>query len=97
MARKKRSRPEPAAVGAAAFEPTRAAVPAAAAGVPAEVAGSSTVLLLALMRFLAPALGVPREEMLQDTLKSIVVSFASLIARLPAATSMERAAAQARE
>jgi len=32
--------------------------------------------------FLAPALGVPHEEMLQDTLKSIVVSFAALGAAL---------------
>jgi hypothetical protein len=31
-----------------------------------------------MMMFLAPALGVPHEEMLQDTLKSIVVSFAAL-------------------
>lgn len=33
---------------------------------------------LALMMFVAPALGVPHEEMLQDTLKSIVVSFGVL-------------------
>ena len=39
-----------------------------------------TVALLALAVFLAPALGVPTEEMLQDTLKSIVVSFAALAA-----------------
>ena len=38
--------------------------------------------LLALMMFLAPALGVPHEEMLQDTLKSIVVSFCALGAAL---------------
>lgn len=36
--------------------------------------------LLALMMFLAPGLGFPGEEMLQDTLKSIVVSFFALIA-----------------
>jgi O-antigen ligase len=42
--------------------------------------GDLTVPLLALMMFLAPALGVPNEEMLQDTLKSIVVSFAVLVA-----------------
>lgn len=34
------------------------------------------------MMFLAPALGVPNEEMLQDTLKSIIVSFAALGAAL---------------
>lgn len=44
--------------------------------------GDWTVALLALMMFLAPALGVPNEEMLQDTLKSIVVSFAALVAAL---------------
>lgn len=46
------------------------------------VRGDWTVLLLALMMFLSPALGVPNEEMLQDTLKSIVVSFAALSAGL---------------
>lgn len=50
---------------------------------PAEVAkGDWTVLILSLMMFFAPALGVPNEEMLQDTLKSIVVSFATLMALL---------------
>lgn len=39
-------------------------------------------MLLALALFLAPALGVPNESMLQDTLKSIVVSFAALGAGL---------------
>ncbi len=38
--------------------------------------------IFALMMFLAPAIGVPYEEMLQDTLKSIVVSFAALGAGL---------------
>jgi O-antigen ligase len=38
------------------------------------------VMVLALMMFLAPALGVPNEETLQDTLKSIVVSFGALLA-----------------
>lgn len=46
------------------------------------VRGDATVPLLALMMLLAPALGVPHEEMLQDTLKSIVVSFLALIAAL---------------
>ena len=50
---------------------------------PAEVVrGDWTVPILALMMFFAPALGVPHEEMLQDTLKSIVVSFAALGAAL---------------
>ena len=38
--------------------------------------------MLALMMFLAPALGVPAELMLQDTLKSIVVAFGALVAAL---------------
>ena len=45
-------------------------------------AGGSSVAVLALMMFLAPAMGVPHEEMLQDTLKSIIVSFAALLAAL---------------
>jgi len=36
--------------------------------------------LLSLTMFLAPALGVTHEEMLQDTLKSIIVSFGALAA-----------------
>lgn len=44
--------------------------------------GDWTAIVLALGVFLAPALGVPHEEMLQDTLKSIVVSFAALLAAL---------------
>ena len=44
--------------------------------------GDWTLAILALMMFLAPALGVPNEELLQDTLKSIVVSFAALVAAL---------------
>jgi O-antigen ligase len=49
---------------------------------PAEIAGNGTAAILAVMMFLAPALGVPHEEMLQDTLKSILVSFAALAAAL---------------
>ena len=50
---------------------------------PAEVErGDWTVLILALMIFLAPAVGVPNEFMLQDTLKSIVASFAAVGAGL---------------
>ena len=45
---------------------------------PLEAEGAATVAIFALMMLLAPALGVPSEEMLQDTLKSIVVSFATL-------------------
>lgn len=46
-------------------------------------AGDAAVAaLLALAAGLAPALGVPHEEMLQDTFKSIVVSFGALLAAL---------------
>lgn len=87
MARKRRP-PAAAPREAAAVAQARVAVapnaPAASTtpsgGLPAEAAGAATVPLLALMMFLAPALGVPHEEMLQDTLKSIVVSFAALTA-----------------
>jgi O-antigen ligase len=52
-----------------------------ATALPQEVrTGDWTVLLLAMMMFFAPALGVPHEEMLQDTLKSAVVSFFALAA-----------------
>lgn len=37
-----------------------------------------TVLLLALIMFMAPALGVPSEEVLQDTLKSAIISLGAL-------------------
>jgi len=57
--------------------------PAGPLSLPAEaVKGDWTVAILALMMLLAPALGVPNEEMIQDTLKSIVVSFAALGAAL---------------
>ena len=50
---------------------------------PVEVEGGDwTVVIFALMIFLAPAMGVPNEEMLQDTLKSIVVSFGTVFAGL---------------
>ena len=56
---------------------------AAAAQIPPEVErGDWTVVILAIMMFLAPAIGVPNELMLQDTLKSIVVSFAAVTAGL---------------
>lgn len=62
----------------------RASAPvAAAAAIPQEVVrGDWTVVVLALMMFFAPTVGVPNELMLQDTLKSIVVSFAAVIAGL---------------
>ncbi len=44
--------------------------------------GDRTVAILALMMFLAPAVGAPYQELLQDTLKSIVVSLAALTATL---------------
>ncbi len=44
--------------------------------------GDWTVIILALMMFLTPAIGVPNELMLQDTLKSIVVAFATVSAGL---------------
>jgi O-antigen ligase len=94
MAKKKRN-PPPAAGATpaprsepvtAAASPARAAAataPAARLPLPDEVTlGDWTVAILALMMFLAPALGVPHELMLQDTLKSIVVSFAALAAAL---------------
>ncbi len=50
---------------------------------PVEVARSDwSVAIFACMMFLAPAMGVPNEEMLQDTLKSIIVSFAAIGAAL---------------
>ncbi len=44
--------------------------------------GDWTAIILALMLFFTPALGVPHEMMLQDTLKSIIVAFMSLGAAL---------------
>ncbi len=55
----------------------------AAVSLPVEVErGDWTVVILALMMFLAPSVGVPNEYMLQDTLKSIVVSFMGVSAAL---------------
>ena len=83
MARKKRSTNQAAPAATVTPQPSR--VPAAtatpASSLPAEITREDwTVGLLALAVFLAPAMGVPYEEMLQDTLKSIVVSFAALAA-----------------
>ncbi|HSH91215.1 MAG TPA: O-antigen ligase family protein [Ramlibacter sp.] len=84
MARKNR---KPAAVAGAtaaadASVPAApaAAVPVTATRLPPEAGTGIVALILALMMFLAPVLGVPHEEMLQDTLKSIIVSFAALAA-----------------
>ena len=61
----------------------RGSTTSAVAPLPEEVErGDWTVVILALMMFLAPAIGVPNEIMLQDTLKSIVVSFAAVGAGL---------------
>ena len=52
-------------------------------GLPFEVQRNDwTVIILALMMFLTPAIGVPNELMLQDTLKSIVTAFAAVGAGL---------------
>jgi O-antigen ligase len=73
MARKRPSAP------AAADRPARAA-PAAATAQSNFDGHAGAVLALTL--FVAPAIGVPTELMLQDTLKSIVVSFGTLAAAL---------------
>jgi O-antigen ligase len=50
---------------------------------PAELdKGDWTAIIFSLMLFFTPALGVPHEMMLQDTLKSIIVAFMSLGAAL---------------
>ncbi len=97
MAKKKRNAPpaggaNPSPRATPVATPTAASPVASAAAtgqraaslpLPGEVTqGDWTVALLALMMFLAPALGVPNELMLQDTLKSIIVSFAALVAAL---------------
>ncbi|NML48293.1 hypothetical protein HHL11_31380 [Ramlibacter sp. G-1-2-2] len=94
MARKRRpapapSRATPSGAPAAAPAATPAATPApavkAAAPVrlPSEPADDGWAgALLALMMFLAPALGSPTELMLQDTLKSAIVSMCALVAAL---------------
>ncbi|TFZ08229.1 O-antigen ligase family protein [Ramlibacter humi] len=77
MGRQRRRSAERAAAREAATAAPVIAAPATASGTSAGV-----VWLLAAALFLAPALGVPSELMLQDTLKSIVVSFAALAAAL---------------
>ena len=57
--------------------------PPALRPLPSEVERNDwTVVILALMMFITPAIGVPNELMLQDTLKSIVVAFAAVGAGL---------------
>jgi len=98
MAKKKRNSPpkgpsnNPAGHGAnpsmaAADRPAKVSAGVTAAkmlaALPGEISrGDWTVIIFALMMFFAPALGVPHEEMLQDTLKSIIVSFMGLGALL---------------
>jgi O-antigen ligase len=68
---------------AATSSATPSAVKKPLLAMPAELGrGDWTAIILALMLFFAPALGVPNELMLQDTLKSIIVSFMSLGALL---------------
>ena len=83
MARRRKSAAVPAQPRAAQGS-AQGTVPAAAAAtaLPAEAGSRTIVPVLALMMLLAPALGVPREEMLQDTLKSIIVASATLGAAL---------------
>lgn len=81
MARNKKRNP-PEKAEAAGPPPPSASAPTGPVGLPAEAPGGTTVVLFALMMVLAPALGVPHEEMLQDTLKSIIVSFCVLGAAL---------------
>ena len=83
MARKRRPAPDTSRASAAAASPAAPPATAPASGLPPEVAGGGwTATLLALMMFLAPAVGSPTELMLQDTLKSIVVSLLTLLAAL---------------
>ncbi|HXE47978.1 MAG TPA: O-antigen ligase family protein [Ramlibacter sp.] len=93
MARKKRNRQDketglrtdverPAASPAPGAGAAQAAALPAKGALPAEAGGGGVAIIFALMMFLAPALGVPNELMLQDTLKSIVVAFAVLGAAL---------------
>jgi O-antigen ligase len=65
-------------------EPGQAAAkPAQILALPSEIGrGDWTAIILSLMVFFTPALGVPHEMMLQDTLKSIIVAFMSLGAAL---------------
>jgi O-antigen ligase len=82
MAKKKRLRQQAAPESNPVLREATAQAPLAPAGrLPGE-AGSGIVAIFALMMLLTPAVGVPNEELLQDTLKSIIVSFAALAAAL---------------
>jgi O-antigen ligase len=50
------------------------------ANAPTEPRGRAAPLVLSLAFLLAPSLGMPSDEMLQDTLKSAIVAFAALLA-----------------
>ena len=77
MARKKKNNPRAAGLVAAALSAAPGApVAATMAG------GSLAALMLAAMMLLAPAVGATTEQLLQDTLKSIVVAFSALLAGL---------------
>lgn len=67
---------------AAASAPDTPVTSAAAAPAPPAGSDARPAVLLALMALLAPALGVPSELMLQDTLKSIIVAGCTLVAAL---------------
>ncbi|MEO5669662.1 MAG: O-antigen ligase family protein [Ramlibacter sp.] len=87
MAKKKRGRQDKAADGVAEQGGAPAPGPAASAAstasaMPAEMGGIAIAAILSLMMFATPAMGVPHEELLQDTLKSMLVSFAVLTAAL---------------
>ena len=89
-----RKKPNPGGLSAAAARPTTATpqtararpVVSASVGEGARLTGSeashagAAALLIPLMMFFAPSVGVPNEEMLQDTLKSIVVAGFALVA-----------------
>jgi O-antigen ligase len=82
MARKRRTSGT-AAPAVPSSSAAAAAVAVPAASLPAEITRNDwTVALLALVVFLTPSAGVPNEEMLQDTLKSSVVSLLALAAAL---------------
>jgi O-antigen ligase len=73
----------PSASSAAASTASEAPVRKVLLPLPFELGkGDWTAIILSLMMFFTPALGVPHEMMLQDTLKSIIVAFMSLGAAL---------------
>jgi O-antigen ligase len=95
MAKKKRVNPSKAVAAQSAVQPpqtnldikinveVRQPVAKPLLALPSEIGrGDWTAIILSLMIFFTPALGVPHEMMLQDTLKSIIVAFMSLGAAL---------------